>query len=46
MKHKWKITPRGKKSKYYDCLRCGLHTYGWSLKEVNKEYPKCEKAKE
>jgi hypothetical protein len=41
MKHKFKIEPRGKKSKYYICERCGLRLVGTSLKEI-KEYERVE----
>ena len=41
MKHKWKIEPRGKKTKYYICERCNLKVVGWNLKEVNEDNPNC-----
>jgi len=45
MKHKWKIQPRGKITKYYICQRCDLRIVGCSLKEVNKSYPLCSNKK-
>ncbi len=40
MNHKWVITPRGRKTKYYTCSVCGLVTNGTSLKQVNRSYNK------
>lgn len=41
MKHKWIVTPRGKKTKYFTCERCGLKIYTFSFKDANKYYPIC-----
>ena len=35
MKHKWEIKPRGKKTKYYFCLRCEELAVACSKKEAD-----------
>ncbi len=42
MKHKWEIIPRGKKTKYYICERCGLKISAFLLKDANKYEPNCD----
>ena len=32
MKHKWKIEPRGRKTRYYTCVRCGERVVSMSRK--------------
>uniref|UniRef100_A0A6M3J708 Uncharacterized protein n=1 Tax=viral metagenome TaxID=1070528 RepID=A0A6M3J708_9ZZZZ len=41
MKHKWIISPRGKKTKYYTCIRCQEVEVSFSRKRVDKYNPKC-----
>jgi len=41
MKHKWIIKPRGKKTKYYICARCGERAVGSSIKGVNEIWTNC-----
>jgi len=41
MKHKWKIEPRGKITKYYICQRCNLKVVATSLKQANEFEPSC-----
>lgn len=36
MKHKWKIKPRGEKTKYYICERCKLTIVATSIKQANE----------
>lgn len=43
MKHKWKSTPRGRKTKYYTCQRCGLRLISTSIKEADKTEVGCVK---
>ena len=45
MKHKWKIKPRGKKTKYYICERCDVKVTATSLKKANEYEPSCLKNK-
>ncbi len=42
MKHKWKIKPRGKLTKYYVCKRCNMTVVASSKKLANELEPKCE----
>ena len=42
VKHKWKITPRGKKTKNYDCELCGEHAVATSKKEADETSGSCE----
>jgi len=42
MKHKWKIKPRGKITKYYICQRCGLRAVSTSLKRADEMYGECD----
>jgi hypothetical protein len=41
MKHKWKIEPRGRTTKYYVCLRCGERVSGTSKKRTDEYYSIC-----
>ncbi len=41
MKHKWKIEPRGKITKYYICKRCGTRAVATSLKRADATWPSC-----
>lgn len=49
MKHDFEIKPRGKKTKYYICRRCGLKLVGTSKSEIldyeRKFLEKCRKDK-
>ncbi len=42
IKHKWKISPRGRKSKYYDCINCGEHIVAGNKKEADEYGKECE----
>jgi len=44
MRHKFTITPRGKRTKYYTCQRCGITIGATSIKEANRYYPECKAA--
>ena len=45
MKHKWVIEPRGKKTKYYICSRCGTVETAVNLKEADIYGGKCQTQK-
>lgn len=42
MKHKWKITPRGKITKYYTCKRCGIKITSHSIKLADELSSECK----
>lgn len=42
MKHKWIITPRGRRSKYYDCVRCKEHIVAFSKKGADSVSGECQ----
>lgn len=42
LKHKWKIIPRGKKTKYYECEMCGEHVVATSKKGADESTGSCE----
>ena len=35
-KHKWEIEPRGAKTKYYNCIFCGLKVIATSTKKADR----------
>lgn len=41
MKHKWKITPHGKKTNYYTCEICGLRLKATSTEKANETEWSC-----
>lgn len=42
MKHKWRIEPRGKITKYYICKRCGLSIVSHSREFANTLSRECK----
>ncbi len=42
MKHKWQITPRGHKTKYYTCERCNARVAATSRKEADVFFHRCK----
>jgi len=42
MKHQWRIEPRGKKTKYYICMRCTLWVTATSIKQADALSDHCE----
>lgn len=42
MKHKWSISPRGKKTKYYTCTKCGTKITASSLKMADELDSDCK----